>query len=109
MVLAELREDEGGLPGGARVWVGSRGGDPDEAGDVVRLVLDVLAEDRAAVELGRRAAADRGPRLGGLAEQPHRFRGAAGAAQLRFGKAFAQEAGALGERLGMGEHGLDPA
>ena len=108
MVLAELGEDERGLARPALLDRGAGRGDPDEAGDVVGLVLDPLAEDHAAVELGRGEGPDRRPRALRLAHHPHRGGGAADAPPFDSGQRLAQEAGALGERLGMGEDGLDP-
>ena len=63
----------------------------------------------AAVELGRGAGADRRPGPLRLGDHPHRRRGAADAAQFDPGQLLAQEAGALGQRLRVGEHRLDLA
>ena len=107
VVLAELGEDQRGLPRARAADLGPRRGDPEEAGHVAALVLDPLAQHDAAVQVGRGASAERGPGPLRLAHHPHRRSGAADASLFDRGEGRAQEACALAERLRMGENRLD--
>ena len=88
--------------------LGSLGGDPDEAGDVVGLVLDAVLEHGGAVEGGGGGGSQRRPGPVVVGDLPHGLRRARGSPHLGARQLLAEEAGALRARLGVGEHDLDP-
>ena len=107
MVLAQLGEDQAGLPLALAAGVGPRRREPDEAGDVVLLVGDALPEDDAAVELGGGGRRERRPGPLGVGDPANRLGRAVDRSRLGARQLLAQEAGALGERLRVGEDDLD--
>src|SRR4029078_2799236 len=75
MVLAEIREDEGRAPRSGTRCARPLRRHPDEAGDVVRLVLDPLAQDCGPVEPGCGLGAERRPWLVRFDDGPDCIRG----------------------------------
>ena len=113
MVVAELEEDERRPPGGIGILrrrgaVGGR--QPGEAGDVAGRVLDVLAQDDAAVGARRRRGAERCGRMcrsPSPVDPPDRLRSAADRLDRGARQVLTEKARALGAPLGMREDGLD--
>ena len=107
MVVAELGEDQRRAP--LALARRARGGrrDPHEPGHVVGLVLDVLAKDHAAVEGSRRACAEGRPGRRLATDGADRLGARCGRAHLCARQLLAQEAGALGKDLRVGEHDLN--
>ena len=109
-VVGRLPEHQRGLPARRPRRVRRLAGDPHEARLRARRVLDVRGQHRAAVELGRRAAAERRPRLAALAlgDDPHGVGGRGGVDHRGARQPGAQERGALAARLRVRGHGGDP-